>query len=67
MIKKIYEFYIFISMMISKVCDFYIDRDVKDGEGGQRKFLVSKYYVYENRMQGFGFCMSRKGIVCFLG
>lgn len=65
MIKKTHEFYIFISMMTSKVCDLHIDRGVKDGEGGQRKLPVSKHHVHENRTQGFGLRTSRKGIARF--
>ena len=67
MIKKTHQFHIFISMMTSKVCALHIDRDVKDGEGGQRKLPVSKHHVHENRTQGFGLRTSRKGIARFLG
>lgn len=54
-------------MMTSKVCALHIDRDVKDGEGGQRKLPVNKHHVHENRTQGFGLRTSRKGIARFLG
>ena len=47
-------------MMTSKVCDLHIDRDVKDGEGGQRKLPVSKHHVHENRTQGLVFARVEK-------